>query len=225
MSMIRSKFATANLVLAAAVANGGTFTLAYPAGTSQLSFNAGLAGADHYVELNNNDKWAVGSPGIAVSFGASLITITNNSGYSWPAGTAVAVYFGQRKGKARIPLTIPLAAFSAIANGDLVTEIRPGIEGTIEYWELVVGAPVTTGSKLATLNLEIDTTNVTGGTIAMTSAGATPMGKVIPCADITGNNVLTRESLLSIEASSVTAFAEGDGYVVIYIRPAENDAY
>lgn len=225
MSMIRTKFATANLVLAAAVANGGTLTLAYPGGTSQLSFNAGLAGTGHYVELNNNDKWAVGSPGIAVAFGASLITITNNSGYSWPAGTAVAVYLDQRRGKARIPLTIPLAAFSAIAVGDLVTEIRPGIEGTIEYWELVVGAPVTTGAKLATLNLEIDTTNVTGGTIAMTSAAATPMGKAIPCSDITGNNVLTRESLLSIEASAVTAFVEGNGYVVIYIRPSENDAY
>lgn len=218
---IRRDFATAVVVLAAAVANGGTFDVAYPSGTSQLSFQAGLAGSAHYAVLNNNDRWASANPGIAVSFGASLITITNNSGYSWPAETSVRLQFAKNAGYARIPITLGLPALSEIANGDVLTDIRPGIAGVIEYWEFVTRKAVTTAAKLATLNLEIDTTNVTGGTIALTSALATPQGKVIPCAAITGANALTRDSKLSIEASGVTAFVEGEGYVIVYVRPTE----
>ena len=52
-----------------------TFTVSYPSGYSQLSFNAGHAGSGHYAMLNNNDKWSNADPGIAVAFGASLITL------------------------------------------------------------------------------------------------------------------------------------------------------
>lgn len=219
---IRNNFVTASLVLAAAVADAGTFTLAYPTGSTQLSFTAGLNGTAHYAIFNGADRWAAATPGIAVAFGASLITVTNNTGYSLAAGTTVDLFFELKKGNSRIPIVLPLPLLVDIATGDIVTEFRPGIAGTIEYWEFVQMKPVTTGSKLASLNLEIDTTNVTGGVIALTSALCTPMGKVIPCSDITALNVLTRDSKLSIEASGVTAFAEGSGYVIIYIRPTEN---
>ncbi len=115
-------------------------------------------------------------------------------------------------------MQIPIEHVAITAAGDVVTEIRPGVYGNIEYWEFVVVKPVTTGAKLASLNLEIDTTNVTGGVIALTSAAATPLGKAIAGTAITGANTLTPESKLSIEASAVTAFAEGSGFVNIRIR-------
>lgn len=217
---IRSLFKTANLTLGTAVADAGTFTVSYPSGTSQLSFNAGLAGSSHYAILNSNDRWAAATPGIAVSFGASNITITNNTGYTWAAGTVVDLFFRLRKGNERIPLTIPLPPLSTITVADVITEIRPGIAGTIEYWEFVSTIAVTTAAKLATLNLEIDTTNVVGGDIALTSAALTPKGVVVG-ATPTGSNTLTRESKLSVEASAVTAFVEGEGFLVVYIRPTE----
>lgn len=220
---IRQIFATATVVLASAVADDGTFTVAYPSGTSQLSFNAGLVGSSHYAVLNGNDRWAAGDPGISVSFGASEITVTNKSGYSWAAGTEVSLFFERKRGNSRIALTLPLPPLAGISAADVLTEMRPGIAGVVEHWEFVTTVPVTTASKAATLNMEIDTTNVTGGAIALTSAAATPAGKVIAGDAITGNNTLTRESKLSIEASSVTAFAEGEGYVVIYIRPTEDE--
>jgi hypothetical protein len=226
VSQIKSNFVSVlGTVLASAVADDGTFTVSYPSGYTQDSFNAGHAGSGHYAVLNNNDKWSAADPGIAVSFGASNITITNQSGYSWPAGTKVDLYFDLVKGKARIPLVIPLPPLAGITAADIITDMRPGIEGDIEYAEFVTTVAVTTAAKAATLNFEIGTTDVTGLTLALTSATVTPKGKVLPFGLPTANKRLTRESKLSLEASAVTAFAEGEGYINLYIRPLENDVY
>lgn len=223
---IRTNFASVlGTVLATAVADDGTFTVSYPSGYSQLSFNAGHAGSDHYAVLNNNDKWTYADPGINVSFGASEITITNRSGYSWPAGTQVDLFFGLVEGRSRIIMTIPLPPLATLTDADVITEMRPGVEGYLEYAEFVTTIAVTTAAKASTLNFEIDTTNVTSMTLALTSATVTPKGKVLPFALPTAGNRLYRESKLSVEASSTTAFVEGEGFLVLYIRPLENDAY
>lgn len=210
--------ARVEVTLAAPVASAATFDIAYPTGTSQSSFNAGLAGPGSYVVLNDNEKFTEASGKIALSFGASLITVTQTSGYTWPAGTKVALNVDQRDGNDVVLLQVPINLASITANGDVMTDIRPGLYGTIEYWEFIVTTPVSTAAKLASLNLEVDTTNVTGGVIALTSANATPLGKVIAGAAITGANVLTPDSKLSIEAAGVTAFVEGSGFVNIRIR-------
>lgn len=204
-------------VLASAVANTGTFTVSYPSGTSQLTFNAGLAGRSSSLILNGNDKYALTS-GFTLTFGASDITVTNASGGSWAAGSTFILGLDQVDGDDIVTITLPVFAMAGIANGDVVTEFRPGVAGTIEDVQWVQGVPVTTAAKLATLNLEIDTTDVTGGTVALTSAACTPLGKVIAGSAITGNNTLTKTSKLSVEASSVTAFAEGSGYLLVRIR-------
>lgn len=225
MANRRSNFATAELTLGTTVADDGTFTLAYPTGTSQTSFNAGLAGTDHYMIVNGNDKWSNTDPGISVSFGASEITVTNLTGGSLAAGSTIMLNFGRQSGSYRIPIVLPLPPLSAITAGDVVTAIRPGIAGTLEHAEVVVRSAVTTPAKLATLNLEIDTTNVTGGTIALTSANLATIGATVAAAAITGANTLTAASLLSVEAASVTAFLEGEANLIIYIRPTFEDAY
>jgi hypothetical protein len=216
--MPANRMKTVEAVLAAAVASAGTFDIAYPTGTTQNSFNAGLAGTGSYVMLNDNEKWTEAAGKISLSFGASLITVTNNSGYTWPAGTRVLLGVDQQDGNDIVIINIPVDLVSITAAGDVVTEMRPGVYGTIEYWEFIVTKPVTTAAKLATLNLEIDTTNVTGGAIALTSAAATPLGKVIPGAAITAANTITPDSKLSVEAASVTAFSEGQGVLSIRIR-------
>jgi hypothetical protein len=226
MTQLTSKFATVlGTVLASAVADNATFTVSYPSGYTQDSFNAGHAGSGHYAVLNSNDKLANADPGISVAFGVSLITITNLSGYSFPAGTKVDLYFDLVEGRGRIPFTIPLPPLAGITAADILTDFRPGIEGDIEYAELIMTVAVTTGSKLATLNFEIGTTDVTGLTLALTSATATPKGKVLPFGLPTANRRLTRESKMSLEASTVTAFGEGEGFIVLYIRPLDQDQY
>jgi hypothetical protein len=219
-----NKSAQVTGTLASQVADDGTLVVAYPTGTSQLSFNAGLAGTDSYIILNNNDKYSLGDPGISVTYGASDITITNLSGGAWASGSSYIINLDQVDGDASdvVTLSFPVDLVNITAAGDVVTEFRPGVAGKIESWSFVVNKPVTTAAKLATLNLEIDTTNVTAGTIALTSAAATPQGKVIEGATITGANTLTRESKLSVEASAVTAFSEGTGSIQIRIRKTGN---
>jgi hypothetical protein len=225
MSTIVPQFGVATVILASAVANAGTFTLSYPSGTSQLSFNAGLAGTAHYMIVNYNDRYASGANGIAVSFDSSVITVTNNTGYTLAAGARLDLLFALQKGNTRIPFVIPLPPLSTITAADIVTEVRPGIVGTIEHVEFVTTVAATTAAKLATLNLEIDTTNVTGGLVALTSATVTPKGITVAGTAITGANTLARESKLSVEASAVTAFVEGEGYLIVYIRPTPSNMY
>lgn len=111
-------------------------------------------------------------------------------------GTPVVLTFHQKLAK--------------LANGDIVTTITPGFAGRIVKWYAIVTDPATTGSKLATLNIEIGTTDLTGGTLALTSANMTPLGAVVAGAAITAGNYFGAADTLSIEAASVTAFVEGE---------------
>lgn len=102
-----------------------------------------------------------------------------------------------------------------IADGDLVTTFTPGFAGTITKFFWVQESPVTTGSKASDLNLEIGTTDLTGGVISLTSAACTPLGKVINGTAITDDNTFGDTDTISIEASSTTTFIEGSGTMVI----------
>jgi hypothetical protein len=225
MASLVNAFTSIAGVLVSAVADSGTFTIPYPSGKSQQSFDTGLSDPALCYILLDGDR-VNGPTGVSLAFGASLITVTNGSGRSWPAGTEYILNIDEKDGNNVEILTFPIPLAAITGNGDVVTEVRPGIDGVIEYVEWVQTRPVTTASRLATLNLEIGTTNVTGGTVALTSAACTPLGKVIPnTANPSANNRLTKESLLSIEASSVTAFAEGEGYLLVRVRKTESNAY
>jgi hypothetical protein len=117
--------------------------------------------------------------------------------------------------------TFYVGDMTKIANGDLVTQFTPGFAGKMKKWYWIQGGvPVTTGGKAATLNLEINAVNVNDGsgtnsTIALTSAACTPMGIVIAGSVIGGANCFSESDTISVEASSVTAFSEGDGQLVV----------
>lgn len=116
-----------------------------------------------------------------------------------------------------IPLSfqIDLASVSA---ADLVTGLTPGFAGEIVDVDFVVNVPVTTASRAATLNLEIGAVDVTGGAVALTSANCTPMGATIAGTAITAANTFAATDTISVEASSVTAFAEGSGTLIVWLR-------
>jgi hypothetical protein len=220
-----NRFGSVTTILAAAVADDATFTVAYPTGTTQASFTQGLAGTAHRMIVNNNDAWNAADPGFSVSFGASLITITNLTGASLAAGATVMFMFEQVDGDNVAILAFPINLASITGTQDVVTDFRPGFAGTIEDVSFAVNIPVTTAAKLASLNVEIGTTNLTGGVVALTSALATPMGKTIQGSAITAANVITADSLISVEASGVTAFSEGSGTLYVRIRRAIGNFY
>lgn len=115
-------------------------------------------------------------------------------------------------------LSFPINLASITGAGDVVTNYTPGFAGEILSVDFVVTVAVTTGSKAADLNLEIGTTNVTGGVVALTSALATPVGKVIAGSAVTAANVFTATDTISVEAANVTAFSEGAGVLQVRVR-------
>lgn len=220
-----NNFNRVSVTLAAAVAATETLTVPYPSGTTQDDFVHGLNGLNHKAIMNGNDVLSAPTD-FTVSFGGSNITVTNPSGKpTWALESVMEFQFDRVDGNNVVFMTFPVFAMTGIANGDLVTECYPGVDGYIEHAWWTQGVPVTTGSKAADLNLEIGTTNVTGGVIALTSAACTPLGKVIEASQITANNRITRKDKLSIEGANVVAFSEGSGYVTVRIRLDQPNAY
>ena len=83
------------ITLETAVATGGTVTVPYPTGETQTSLTGTTGGS---VAVGDNDVFkqaASGAGTVAFAFGASNITITNNSGIAWPAGTVLTAGFGR----------------------------------------------------------------------------------------------------------------------------------
>jgi len=114
-------------------------------------------------------------------------------------------------------LAIPIDLASITTTQDVVTNYTLGYIGTIVSVDAIVNGPVTTGSKGATLNLEIGSTNLTGGVVTLTSSNCATMGAVIAGTAVASGNTFTAASTLSVEASSVTAFLEGSITLMIHI--------
>lgn len=160
---------------------------------------------------------------IIVDADGKAIAAGNNTGYvigrALVAGSANeigSVLITHRGERAAGTLVVPITLSSISGAGDVVTTIVPGFAGKVVRTEFVTGVPVTTAAKAATLNLEIGTTNVTGGDVSLTSAALTPLGARVAGSAITAANSFSATDTLSVEASSVTAFAEGTGFLLIH---------
>jgi hypothetical protein len=68
-------------------------------------------------------------------------------------------------------------------------------------------------------NLEIGTTNVTGGALTLTLASQATIGTVTAATAITGANSFTATDTISLEmAAGGTVFSAGAGYFIIKMR-------
>lgn len=131
------------------------------------------------------------------------------------SGVAVVAFDADaQEGTYVIALPIVLAT---VADGDVLTTFTPGHAGRIKKIDFAVTNEVTTAAKLTTLNAEIGTTNLTGGTVALTSANCATLGAVVAGAAITGAAGFSATDTISIEAASTTAFVEGEGVLLITI--------
>lgn len=103
-----SSLAVTRAVLASQVANTGTVTIPYPAGTTQASLITSTGGE---LTLNNNDRYVQAGSGVRVefTFGASDITVTNQTGVAWPATSEILVSFGSSDYEGRYVPSIAVA--------------------------------------------------------------------------------------------------------------------
>lgn len=130
----------------------------------------------------------------------------------------VPVQFEMPKKMAYSVITLPLTTLAQITDGDIVTAFTPGFVGSIVRTFFVTGTvPASTGGKASTLNFEINTVNLAGGVISLTSALCTPMGAIVEGTPVTGSNRFDKDDTISVEATSTTAFSEGNGYLCIVI--------
>ncbi|MCW4115667.1 hypothetical protein NPA31_011900 [Aurantimonas sp. MSK8Z-1] len=106
--------ANTTTILAAAVANGGTLTLPYPAGTSQAILN-GTSGGQVAVDGGRYAQAASGAGTVAIAYGASNITVTNNSGVTWPSGATLRASFGRTDRNGTYNLTVGTDRLQAAA--------------------------------------------------------------------------------------------------------------
>jgi len=163
-------------------------------------FPAGVQGNVLYF---NGTNWVVLAPGTANQLFKT-------------GGAAANPAWANARGQEILSIPVKLAK---VANGDVFTNFVPGFAGTIKKVSFAVFDPVVTAGKAATLNIEINTTNITGGVVALTSANCAVNGAVINGTAVTAGNVFSATDSISIEASGVTAFVEGEGVVLIVMEP------
>ena len=171
---------------------------------------AGTVTAGQNVETDANGKAVTHSTGKAL--GQALTTATDAIIEIMPFAAAAG---GSVVNVSTLSFPVLL---SSVANGDIVTGVVPGYPFKILGFSALVTTAVTTGAKAASFNLEIGTTNLTGGVIALTSANATPLGAIVASSAITAANVGSSTAAISIEAASVTTFAEGAVTLLISIQ-------
>lgn len=112
-------------------------------------------------------------------------------------------------------ISIPISLVTLTAAGDY-TVFTPGFIGTIAKVQFAVGTAVVAASRAATISLKIAGVAVTGGAVALTSANSTA-NAVIAGSAVTLNNTFTAAQAITVTASSVTAFAEGQGVLLISV--------
>ena len=116
-------------------------------------------------------------------------------------------------GMIAVPINLP-----TIADGDIVTDLPLDFVGEIISVNAYAKVVASTASKLSTLHLEIGATPVTGGAVALTTAGLDTLGKVVAGSAVSGANAFAATDTLSVVAASTTAFIEGEIVLVITYR-------
>lgn len=160
-----------------------------------------------------------GATPVAQRSGADGTALTDSTGGDVTGATLAAT-----AGVSTIAIPVNLVT---VADGDVLTTYTPGYKFKILSVDAAVTNEVTTADKASTLNVEIGTTNLTGGAVALTSANTATLGAVVAGSAVTAANTGAADATISIEAASTTAFAEGQVVVLIRIQNmdvADNEA-
>lgn len=221
-------------------ATGYAIPAANTAGTFFMGVAAEQKGAGETIRVYRQGIFNFAAAGMAITDIGSRVYVSDSATVTTDVGngiyvgkivkvdSATSVWVALESGEAlgtiyvRGIVSIPVK-LAKLTNGDVVTTYTPGFAGVIEKVSFVVTDPATTADKAATLNLEIGTTNLTGGVITLSSAAggnALTLGKVADGTAITAANVFGAADTISVEAASVTAFAEGEGVLLIVIKNA-----
>lgn len=142
-------------------------------------------------------------------------TLTNST---TGAGSTTVMAAGAGVTTVTIPLTSLATGLSTSAI-DLLTAYTPGYKFKLLGLSFVTTVVGTGTSASQVFNLEIGTTNVTGGVLTLLLADTNAIGKITSATAITAANTGSASDTISLEmAASGTVFTAGAGYFVLTIQ-------
>lgn len=134
-------------------------------------------------------------------------------------------------------VSAPVNLSSISANNTAYATITPGFAGRLSAVFAIITTAVTTAAKAATLQAFIDqdgagsavATAVSGGVLALTSANATPAGKIISGSRIIWSSAnpmdFTKDSVITFRTTSApTTFSEGAAIFGCLVAPLPTTA-
>jgi hypothetical protein len=195
-------------------------TLSLIAAVSALAFTASAQFTEKIVETT--DSLTFGRTADKVGFygvtpvvkrtGSAQAAITDNTtgsaGNTLAAGTGVMT----------IPIPIQLASMTTSA-ADLITAYTPGFAGKILSADFVTTTLGTGSGATQAINLEVGTTNLTGGVVTVTLASTDTLGEISAGTAVTAANTFTASDSISIEvAAGGTVFTAGSGVLLLRVQ-------
>jgi len=195
--------------LSATVANGGTFTVGYPAGRDAGAYTLGV---DHRITSNPYGLLSRLNGRAAFSFGASLVTITNNAGVPLLAGTEVRIQLdrvGDNDGQIEYanpakmlqgnPVFINLGApATASANAVSLTQaLNAGVDGLLN------------GATGGVLDVPRNVVAAWTGTAVLTVTGTDEYGAVMVESSASGTSMTGNKAFKTITRVRVSANVTG----------------
>lgn len=153
-----------------------------------------------------------GATPVARRADASQTAFTDNS-----TGTATDT-IAAGAGVTTLSFPIQLAAMTTSA-ADLVTNYTPGYKFKILAVDFVTTTLGAGAGATQTVNMEIGTTNLTGGVMTITLASTDTLGEISAGTAVTAANTGSSTDTISIEvAASGTVFTAGAGIILVKIQ-------
>lgn len=112
----------------------------------------------------------------------------------------------------------------AAADGTVLATLTPGFAGQVVAVFAVVTTPATTAAKSAAVQVEIEGEPVSGGVIALTSANATPAGRVVSGSLIVADNEFgAADDITFAVTGDPVDFIEGAVMFAALVAPIRKD--
>jgi hypothetical protein len=208
-------FDTMTRMLSSAVANGGTFTVGYLDGRSAGSYTLGRF---HKVNGTATGELTQEAGQVSFSFGASEITITNNTGQSIPAGSTLWIQC-DRLGidNPRVKLTNPgkMGAMNTIVLS-LGAPVALDADGIVASQAATSASGLATGINGAlasdgacTLDVPRNVVAAWTNTAVLTVTGTDEYGVTIREASASGTSLTGKKAFKTVTGISVSADVTG----------------
>lgn len=154
-----------------------------------------------------------GAAPIAQRSGAAQTALTDSTG-----GDVTGTTLASTAGIMTVAIPIELASMTTSA-ADLITAYTPGFKFkvlAVDFATTTIGAGEAASQVL---NLEIGTTNLTGGAVTVTLGGTDTLGELTAGTAVTAANTGAADATISVEvAASGTVFTGGNGVLLLKLQ-------